>query len=55
MGTKTVDTSVGNILSKLGVRNRGEAAALVHRNFAEPTGLSAQQPVRRPGTGRAGD
>jgi len=52
IGTKTVDTHVGNILSKLGVRNRGGAAAWAHRNIAEPMGHSAQSRARRPGGGR---
>ena len=33
VSTKTIDTHVGNILSKLGVRNRGEAGAWAHRNL----------------------
>ncbi|MCM9082000.1 LuxR C-terminal-related transcriptional regulator [Streptomyces sp. NBC_00160] len=48
---KTASVHVSNILAKLGVTGRGEAAALAHRLrlFAAPSPVSPRPEAARPG------
>ncbi|MCX5176641.1 LuxR C-terminal-related transcriptional regulator [Streptomyces virginiae] len=48
---KTASVHVSNILAKLGVAGRGEAAALAHRLrlFASPAPVSPRPEAARPG------
>jgi ATP/maltotriose-dependent transcriptional regulator MalT len=48
ISTKTASVHVSNILAKLGVSSRGEAAAVAHRTGLVPTGEDAQIIALRP-------